>query len=105
MKRRESPETRFGKVSRRSEPSSRGKRPFKVSEKFDPGNFKRPKNREDSSDLDDFLTESIAAMQAIIFEILARRRRQKLRKTFEKLRKKSATLSDPGRYVLEYDLM
>ena len=60
-------------------------------------NFKPPKNREDSSDLDDFLTESIAAMQAIIFEILARRRRQKLQKTFEKLRKKSATLSDPGR--------
>ena len=59
--------------------------------------FKRPKNHEDSSDLDDFLTESIAAMQAIIFEILARRRRQKLQKTFEKLRKKSATLSDPGR--------
>ena len=57
-------------------------------------NFKRPKKREDSSDLDDFLTESIAAMQAIIFEILARRRRQKLQKTFEKLRKKSATLSD-----------
>ena len=60
-------------------------------------NFKRPKNLEDSSDLDDFLTESIAAMQAIIFETLARRRRQKLQKTFEKLRKKSATLSDPGR--------
>ena len=31
-----------------------------------------------------FLTESIAVMQAIIFEILARRRRQKLHKTFEK---------------------
>ena len=60
-------------------------------------NFKRLKNREDSSDLDDFLTESIAAMQAIIFEILARRRRPKLQKSFEKLRKKSATLSDGGR--------
>ena len=30
-------------------------------------NFKRPKNHEDSSDLDDFLTESIATAQAIIF--------------------------------------
>ena len=53
-----------------------------------PQNFKRPENRKDGSDLDDFLTESIAAMQAIIFESLARRRRQKLPKTFEKLRKK-----------------
>ena len=67
-------------------------------------NFKRPKNREDSSDLDDLLTESIAAMQAIIFEILVRRCRQKLQKTFEKLRKKSATLSNPRRQVLEYDV-
>ena len=32
----ESSETRFGKVSRRSEPSSRGKRPFKVSKKSTP---------------------------------------------------------------------
>ena len=32
MKRWESSETRFGKVSRRSEPCSRGKRPFKVSQ-------------------------------------------------------------------------
>ena len=30
MKRRESSETRFDKVSRQSEPSSGGKRPFKV---------------------------------------------------------------------------
>ena len=37
MKRRESPETRFGKVSRRSEPSSRGKRPFEVSRRSNPG--------------------------------------------------------------------
>ena len=29
--------------------------------KFAVQNFKRPKNREDSSDFDDFLTESIAA--------------------------------------------
>ena len=29
-------------------------------------NFKLPKNREDSSDFDDFLTESIAAMRSII---------------------------------------
>ena len=33
-------------------------------------NFKRPKNREDGFDLDDFLTESIASMQIIISEIL-----------------------------------
>ena len=32
-------------------------------------NFKRPKNREDSSDFDDFLTESIATALAIIFLI------------------------------------
>ena len=34
MKRWESSETRFGQVSRRSEPSSGGKRPFKVCENF-----------------------------------------------------------------------
>ena len=33
MKRRESSETRFGKVSCQSEPCSRGKRPFEVSKK------------------------------------------------------------------------
>ena len=43
-------------------------------------NFNLPKNREESSDLDDFLTESIAATQAIIFEILAVVTREKLRK-------------------------
>ena len=32
MKRRESSETRFGKVSWRSEPCLRGKRPFEISE-------------------------------------------------------------------------
>ena len=37
----------------RSEPSLTVKRPFTVSEKFDPENFKRPKNLEDSSDLDE----------------------------------------------------
>ena len=51
-------------------------------------NSKQPKNRQDSSDLDVFLTASIAAMQAIIFEILARSRRsktsQKLSKNFAK---------------------
>ena len=59
-------------------------------------NFNWPKNREDSSDLDDFLTESIAATRTIIFEIFARRCRQKLRKTLEKLGEKSATLSVGG---------
>ena len=33
MKHCKSPETRFAKVSRRSEPCSRGKRPFEVSKK------------------------------------------------------------------------
>ena len=33
MKCRESSETRFGKVSRQSEPCSRGKRPFEISKK------------------------------------------------------------------------
>ena len=74
MKRRESSETRFGKVSRRSEPSSRGKRPFKVSQKFDSENFKRPKNREDSSDLDETWTESIAAPQTRFPKICSRSR-------------------------------
>ena len=59
-------------------------------------NFKWPKNREESSDLDDFLTESIAATRIIIFEIFARNCRQKLRKTLEKLGEKSATLSVGG---------
>ncbi len=35
MKRRESSETRFGKISGRTEPSLRGKRPFKVSKKIE----------------------------------------------------------------------
>ena len=59
-------------------------------------NFKWPKNCEDSSDLDDFLTESIAATRTIIFEIFARRCRQKLRKTLETLGEKSATLCVGG---------
>ena len=65
-------------------------------------NFKWPKNREESSDLDDFLTESIAATRTIIFEIFARRCRQKLRKSFEQLREKLATLSVPGRQVCKH---
>ena len=58
--------------------------------------FQTAKNREDSSDLDVFLTESIAAMHAIIFEILARRRRKNF-KNFRKTSQNLATLSDPGR--------
>ena len=61
IKCRESSETRFGKVSRRSEPSSRGKRPFEIRPRKVGENFKRPKNREDSSDLDENLIETIAA--------------------------------------------
>ena len=43
-----------------------------ISEKLAPlkvgsANFKRPKNREDGSDFDDFWTKSIAAMQPIFW--------------------------------------
>ena len=75
-----SSETRFGKVSRRSEPSSRGKRPFKVSKNFDPENFKRLKNREDSSDFDDFWTESIATPRTKIWKSFPRRRQPRRRR-------------------------
>ena len=40
-------------------------------------NFKRPKNRKDSSDLDENLTESIAAMRSIISKIFVGPRAQK----------------------------
>ena len=43
MKRWESSETRFGRVSRRSEPCSRGKRPFEVSKNFRDFFFRRRK--------------------------------------------------------------
>ena len=91
MKRWESSETRFGQVSRRSEPSSRGKRPFKVSKKFDPENFKRPKNREDSSNFDDCLTKTIAPTRSRFQKHFARRSRRKRRKTSRKHRKTSRT--------------
>ena len=42
-------------------------------------NFKRPKNREDSSDLDENLTESIAAMRSIISKIFGAARLQQKR--------------------------
>ena len=84
-------ETRFGKVSHRSEPSSRGKRPFKVSQKFDSENFKRPKNREDSSDLDENLTESIAAMKTFISKNFVAAGLQK--NCFKKFRRASCCLN------------
>ena len=59
-------------------------------------NFKWPKNREDSFDLDDLLTESIAATRPIFFENFVRRCHQKVRKTLEKLGEKSETLSVGG---------
>ena len=40
-------------------------------------NFKRPKNREDSSDLDENLTDRIAAMKSIISKIFGAARLQK----------------------------
>ena len=82
-----SSETRFGKVSRRSEPSSRVKRPFKVSKKIEPENFKRPKNREDNSDFDDLLTKTIATTRSRFRKNLARCSRRKHRTTSRKRRK------------------
>ena len=40
-------------------------------------NFKRPKNREDGSDFDDFWTKSIASTQTKIWKIFPRRRRRR----------------------------
>ena len=40
-------------------------------------NLKRPTNREDSSDLDENLTESIAAMRSIISKVFGAARAQK----------------------------
>ena len=48
---------------------------FGVSHDYE--NFKRPKNREDGSDLDENLTESIAAMRSIISKIFGAARAQK----------------------------
>ena len=42
-------------------------------------NFNRPKNREDSSDLDENLTDRIAALKSIISEIFRAARLQKQR--------------------------
>ena len=44
-----------------------------------PRNFKRPKNRRDSSDLDENLTDRIAALKSIISEIFRAARLQKQR--------------------------
>ena len=50
-------------------------------------NFKRPKNREDSSDLDENLTKSIAAMKTIISNFFwGQFSRQNCAKTSRKLR-------------------
>ena len=51
MKRWESSETRFGQVSRRSEPSSRGKRPFKVCRVRCRAGFSSPTRVGDRFDL------------------------------------------------------
>ena len=53
---------------------------FGVSQDYE--NFKRPKNREDGSDLDENLTESLAAMRSIISKIFGAARAQK--KCFQK---------------------
>ena len=66
----------------------RGKRPVKVcdcSKKAE--NFKRPKNREDSSNFDNFLTESIAATIPIISKFFSRHRRPKTSQNFAKTSK------------------
>ena len=49
--------------------------------------FKRPKNREDSSDFDDFLTKTIAPTRSRFRKNLARRSRRKRRTTSRKRRK------------------
>ena len=54
-------------------------------------NFKRPKNREDSSDLDENLTESIAAMRSIISKIFGAARLEKQR--FQKFFRASCCLN------------
>ena len=49
--------------------------------------FKQPKNHEDSSDLDENLTESIAAMKTIISKIIretSRKLREHFRKNFKR---------------------
>ena len=51
-------------------------------------NFKRPKNREDSSDFDDFLTEMIATALAIIFKIFESPFCERAQKCYEKLANK-----------------
>ena len=88
MKCQESSETRFPKVWGRTEPSSGGKRPFENSIFLAPQNFERPKNREGSSDFDDFWTKLIAStrsafrkiFRANVFEKFSR----KLRENFAK---------------------
>ena len=48
---------------------------FGVSQGYE--NFKRSKNREDGSDLDENLTESIAAMRSIISKVFGTAQAQK----------------------------
>ena len=48
-------------------------------------NFNRPKNREDSSDFDDLLTESIATALSIIFKIFESPFCEGTQKLYEKL--------------------
>ena len=58
--------------------------------------FKRPKNREDGSDFDDFRTKKIAATQAVSWKIFERTKRtknsRKIRKIIEKNFKKMLKL-------------
>ena len=60
---------------------------------MDIGNFNRPKNREDSSDFDDFLTESIATALAIIFKIFESPFCERAQNFYEKLAKNFETAS------------
>ena len=66
---------RAGSQSKRRAGSQSKRRAGSQSKRTE--NFKRPKNREDSSDLDENLTESIAAMRSIISEIFGAARLQK----------------------------
>ena len=59
----------------------------KVSKQIDPENFKRPTNREDGSDFDDFLTKTIGAPTKKI----SRQRKNRSERTTKQRRTKKFT--------------
>ena len=62
-----------------------------LAEAIPGSNFKRLKNREDSSDLDDSLTETFAATKSIVSKFFWRPRGPKTLKNFAKTSKVFAT--------------